>query len=269
MSGSETSEEDIARILDVFSRSVPVPTLASVASALNGRKDAQVDPNQIAFGLDTNVILTDLHDNDSSVADYLSGQHEGLLVVPSQVVQEFWNNRLSMNAVAPKLQTAYDNLVKVVSKLDGVHEAFKGDFEALLARFEDDTGHVWSDAWREKVATRFGQIATKAVEPAFPKHRLAAIALERDRTKTPPGFEDPGNGDLYVWAEYLLALMQAKREGADFELAVLVTDDKKRDWGLGGEAHPVLIAELRELVGVPFETWSIHRLRDHVDVVTA
>jgi hypothetical protein len=45
---------------------------------------------------------------------------------------------------------------------------------------------------------------------------------------------------------------------------VLVTDDRKIDWSRSGMAHPILVDEVKALVGVPFEIWNLEKLADEI-----
>ena len=269
MSGTELRQQHIDKIYQVLSRQTPFSSLALVLDALEETVPNQPsDPNKIAFGLDANVILhMQLH---SLIPDYLGGIHSGLVILPSQAVQEFWNNRQTMQGAAHEVRTRFDTLKLAVAKLDIEHQQFLDGFEALLAEFEAGSGWTWAESFRTKVTAAFKQVSARAIEPQFPKDVMAQISHERDASKTPPGFKDKDkNGDLYVWAEFLLGLLQGRAAGHDFELAVLLTRDKKADWGKGGHAHPFLCAELQEVVGVAFETWDMKEMLEHAKKVTS
>ncbi|OBC03467.1 hypothetical protein A5784_14770 [Mycobacterium sp. 852013-50091_SCH5140682] len=174
-----------------------------------------------------------------------------------------------MQSVAEPVKSAFAQLSKVVSDLEDEHAEFQMRFQEILNDFEKEAGHIWTETFRTKVADTFHSLAERAVEPQFPKELIERLAHARQSTKTPPGFKDAGDGDLYVWAEFLLGLVEARDSGDKFELAVLITEDKKSDWGKGGEAHPILAAELFELVGVPFETWDFRKMKEYANGATA
>jgi len=251
-------DEHLERIRKVLEGDIPTDSMAAVTAALERQDTDPVPGERIAFCLDANVILK-VH-NLTDVVDYLGSRHQGLLVMPSQAIQEFWNNKSATQSVAEKVKTHYTNLAKVVDALDPEYQSFKDQFEEALTSFSHSAGHLWAPDFRERVLGAFSTLAARAVEPKFSKSILAVAATERQATKTPPGFKDDGNGDLYVWAEFLLALLEGRDAGHDFDLAVLVTEDKKSDWGKGGEAHPVLVAEMHKLLGVRFETWDVAAL---------
>jgi hypothetical protein len=87
--------------------------------------------------------------------------------------------------------------------------------------------------------------------------RFCDIALSRKRTKTPPGFKDEGDGDFYLWVEFLYGLLNARDAGQTFSHAVILTQDKKTDWSRDNIAHPILMAEVQKLVEVPFDVLTI------------
>lgn len=269
MSGTDARQQHIDRICNVLSRQTPFSSLALVLDALeDAAKRQPADPNKIAFGLDANVILH--MQRHSLIPDYLGGIHSGLVILPSQAVQEFWNNRQTMQGAAHDVRSRFDGLKQTVAKLDLEHQQFVEGFESLLADFEASSGWTWAESFRTKVTAAFKQVSARAIEPQFPKDVMAQISHERDACRTPPGFKDKDkSGDLYVWAEFLLGLLEGKLAGHDFEMAVLLTRDKKADWGKGGYAHPFLSAELRELVGVEFETWDMNEMMQHAKKVTS
>jgi hypothetical protein len=79
------------------------------------------------------------------------------------------------------------------------------------------------------------------------------ICVLRKKTKTPPGFKDDGDGDFYIWVDLLTGLLEARVKGEKYERVVLVSLDKKVDWSRAGIAHPILVAEIRALLDVPFK----------------
>lgn len=90
------------------------------------------------------------------------------------------------------------------------------------------------------------------------------MAENRKKTKTPPGFLDSKDGDFFIWLDMLEGLIVAQDRNIPFTQVALVTTDKKTDWSRGGIAHPILCAEVRTLIGVPFETWDIGKLMREV-----
>ncbi len=100
--------------------------------------------------------------------------------------------------------------------------------------------------------------------PYVPRTPFFQIARARNDTMTPPGFKDSGHGDFYLWADFLLGLLMAASNNERFTKAVLLTMDEKPDWSRGGLAHPILVAEVEALVGVPFEAWNLQRFASYV-----
>lgn len=94
------------------------------------------------------------------------------------------------------------------------------------------------------------------------------LATHRKRTKTPPGFKDDGDGDFFIWVDLLTGLQLARASSRQFSRAVLVSGDRKLDWSRNGIAHPILVAEVRALLNVPFEIWPTQKLADAVATAT-
>ncbi|MBK8078529.1 MAG: hypothetical protein IPK24_24025 [Kineosporiaceae bacterium] len=64
----------------------------------------------------------------TDLRDYLATSHLGPLVLPGQVVQEFWNNTISViDTVSRSVQRKYDELAKELPKTevaDDIHDRF-------------------------------------------------------------------------------------------------------------------------------------------------
>jgi hypothetical protein len=104
----------------------------------------------------------------------------------------------------------------------------------------------------------------RALVPYAPRLRFREIAAQRKRTKTPPRFKDDGDGDFFIWVDFLNGLQQARAKSQEFDHVVLVSHDQKLDWSRAGIAHPILVAEVRSLFDVPFEIWTIQKLADEI-----
>jgi hypothetical protein len=124
---------------------------------------------------------------------------------------------------------------------------------------------------QETVRQTMGFLETlkkKAEVSYVPRELFVAIAENRKRCKTPPGFKDPGDGDFFIWADFLAGLVEARQSGAAFSKSVLVTLEKKPDWSRDSVAHPILSAEAVAAAEAPFELWSLDRLAREVDEAT-
>jgi hypothetical protein len=62
-------------------------------------------------------------------------------------------------------------------------------------------------------------------------------------------------------------LLEAQVRGEKYGRVVFVSLDKKLDWSRAGMAHPILTAEVRALLNVPFEIWTIDRLATEIAAV--
>ncbi len=220
----------------------------------------------IAFGLDTSALFrlaVDRANTDS--IDYLSGQHAGPLILPGQVVQEYWNNRLAaIETYGDSIRKKYDALAEEVAGLGPLDPSFHERFRALVEEFSATYAFAFDPATATRIRSVLDVLKARASVPYVPRSRFLQIAEARHRTRTPPGFRDDGHGDFYVWADFLLGLLVARDGGVDFGRVVLVTQDEKIDWSRGGVAHPLLVAEVHALTGARFETWNLTRLREFV-----
>jgi len=132
----------------------------------------------------------------------------------------------------------------------------------LLDRFTRDYGHLLEEKTLKATLAVLQSLQKRALVPYVPRTRFTDIALQRKRTKTPPGFKDDKEnfGDFFIWVDFLYGLLRAKQTNKTFTHAVMVTNDQKPDWSRKGVAHPVLTAEVDALVRCTFEVWSLDEL---------
>lgn len=266
---SSTSEElaELCRLLD---HGRGLGHLDELLAALRDRT-SHFDPSQrpFAIGLDANILLNlGKGRGGADVVDYLNERHEGPVILPAQVVLEFWNSHVGgVTTLADRLRKEFNALASTIGELDPHYQEFGRQANALLANFESRYGHVMQERVAAELVTLFEGLQARAIVPQLPRAALADTASLRARTKTPPGFKDTGDGDFFVWAEFLFGLAAASRIGSGFEHVVFVTDDRKSDWSTQGTAHPILCAEIRAWTGVGFETWTLQALQQHVAAV--
>lgn len=264
------------RLHRVLSRQTPLRSLDALVSALQPTANT-VPLGDTAIGLDANVFLRlGLHAKSSDVFDYLTSTHAAPLILPGQAIQEFWNNQLqAVDPLASVLRKKFEALRTDLQKVDKRFGDFSVQFEQsagqlseLLDRFSAEHGHVYDEGTARRVLTLLDILQTKASVPYAPREALREIATERKRSKTPPGFKDEGDGDFFIWADFLTGLDAARRRGTHFSRVALISQDQKADWSRSGVPHPILVAEIRALFNVPFEIWSIQRLVDEVVAAT-
>ncbi|WP_170432150.1 PIN-like domain-containing protein [Ruegeria arenilitoris] len=248
-------------LIAVFERRTYIDALGALLDALEP-KQATIRLSDTAIGLDANVFLRLADDNKSAlIVDYLSGVHKAPLVLPGQAVQEFWNNQTEAVAtVSKKLGKNFNNFKNAVESIDDDFGDYLEKIELLLSEFSTEHGNVYEEATVKKTASVLKNLRGSAVVPFCPRSPFQHLAVHRNKTKTPPGFKDGGDGDFFIWADFLHGLRQLQHQGTTFDRAVLVTNDVKIDWSRDGVAHPILTAEAYALLGVPFETWSLKQL---------
>ncbi|MGW9737465.1 PIN domain-containing protein [Micrococcus sp. 140720015-1] len=266
----ESAQWDILKVLD---RTVSTPLLPFLRSSLRvaggeGSSAPRVEGElkQFAIGFDSNVLLNLAKGRrGTEVIDYLSSQHKGPLILPSQVVQEFWNNSIqSVSGVVDDVRQAFERLEKAIKAIESNFQGFGEKLRPLVEEFEDEYGHVIQKGTGGDIESLLEVIDKRGIVPEMRRASLHGIERQRKLAKTPPGFKDDGSGDFLVWCDFLLGLKMAANRGVNFQHAILVTDDKKSDWSLKGSVHPVLVAEARATANCSFTTVSWKWLTDMI-----
>jgi hypothetical protein len=214
----------------------------------------------IAF--DTNVFLKlSSHRKSADVIDFLLTSFSGKILLPGQVIQEFWNNQLSaVDTLATSIKKQSENLKKEVEKIDPGYGEFATRFQNLIDEFQANYGYIYDERTLRRINLIVAMLAEKALVPYCRRDEFSAIASIRKSTKTPPGFKDESDGDFYVWADLLLGIAILERQGFSPLRVVLVTNDSKVDWSRNGVPHPILSAEMKALCGATFQIWSLDDL---------
>ena len=270
-SGTEEVNLDATEeLIAVFERRTDLDALGALVDALDPCEPS-IGLSNTAIGLDANVFLRLADDRKSAlIVDYLSGVHEAPLVLPGQAVQEFWNNQTEAVAtVSRKLTSSFKSFKSSVDSIDDDFGDYLQKIEKLLQEFGSEHGNVYEEATVKKTAAVLNNLRVRAVTTFCPRAPLLLLAIHRDKTKTPPGFKDSGDGDFFIWADFLHGLRNLQRQGAVVDRALLVTNDTKKDWSRDGIAHPTLTAEAHALLGVSFETWTLNKLTAAIEAETA
>jgi hypothetical protein len=269
----EPTREDIEQVWATLDRALTLDAIGALANAAFGGDPVlhSADDTKVAIGFDTNVILRLGDKSRTDVVDYLGSRTDAPMILPGQVIQEFWNNRLTaIETHAKSVREKFQALSDDVKKLGPEFGSFPEQFRSEEQDFATDYSFVLDPSALGRLQAVFKTLETKAILAYVPRAGFLVLADARDRTRTPPGFKDPGqHGDFFVWADYLLGLHLARTHGQTFDLAVFVTQDSKPDWSLRGRAHPVLAAEVRALVDVPFEIWDITMLTKFASTKTS
>lgn len=254
----------VTKIVNVLDRRDSIESLVEVRNAISDPALSTMPKiSECAIVLDTNVIIKLVaHKKMEDIVDYLSGQHKKPLVVSGQSIQEFWNNRFSeVETVADKMNKKINELKPLFKELDGQFDEYEQKFTDLLTDFERDFGQIYDQRSIEGYIRIFNVLNDISTCKYAPRERFIDIAKSRNETKTPPGFKDSGHGDFFVWCDmlYSLLLVQIQKEVgfSDFKGVVFITNDVKKDWSLNGIAHPILCAEVKALLKVPFCTYKL------------
>ena len=255
---------------ELLDRRTPIRAVEALHQSIVRASSPASSLEKTAVGVDASVFLKlASHPRRDDVVDYLDTRLTGPLILPGQAIQEFWNNQLAaISTVADGLKKKFDALRVEAEKLDSNFVAYADKMDHLLNEFSGEYGFAYDPATLRSMSTVLNVLERRAFVPFVPRVRFHEIAITRKRTKTPPGFKDDGDGDFYTWADFLLGLLEAREKGCHFDHAIIVTNDRKIDWSRDGAAHPILRAEIGQLLGVTFELWTIDQLAKAVGSLT-
>ncbi len=248
----------IDRILSVLNRDASIDALPSLVRAVkSGPHSATLSSSAII--IDANAILRiPSQQKNADIIDYITGIHTGPVILPGQVVQEFWNNQASVaTTIYAKIKSKHSELVKEIERAQETVSSETDEMASAVAEFKVRNDHVFDAELVLKTSQFLERLMAKAKVPFAPRTGLDTIASHRKRAKTPPGFEDNGDGDFLVWVDALFGLSKEQRRGSKFTHVIMLTDDKKIDWCRGQTAHPILHAEMKAILGVDFEVWNL------------
>lgn len=265
---TETAPDPTQDLVSVFERRESIDAIDGLMHALTG--DLMIDENNIvdmlpktAIGIDTNILLL-LSMNPRgcySAIDYLSRERDAPFILPGQVIQEFWNNiKESPEGKWKEMKKKFEEFKDSVEQLSGDAIAGLKVVEDALSHFSREHSEIYSPLIVSNAAKVMNELRDTAVVPFCPRSIFRDIYRSRNSTKTPPGFKDDGDGDFFVWADFLYGLRGQQVEGSEFQHVVFVTNDKKVDWVIDDSAHPILISEVRSLLQVSFEIWNFNKL---------
>lgn len=253
--------ECVIRVCKLLNRETDVSALSALSAALKFElQTCNLAETVIAF--DANVVLRlSKHPKCDDIVDYLRTNFPGRLILPGQVIQEFWNNQfLAVDSVSALVQKKFKELNETIGDFDERFGPYADRFQELLEEFNHDYGYIFDDNTARKTKLFIDLLLEKAHVSFVPRSLIAQAAEVRKRSKTPPGFKDAGDGDFFVWADLLLSLAQLAQEGVVYKRVTLVTLDKKIDWSRGGIPHPILSAEIQAICGAEFETITVETL---------
>lgn len=240
--------------------------------------------------LDTNVLL-DLYSIPQSARELALEALEFLddrLFIPHQVLREFWRNRHSVIAEAPKppapLKGVRDELLGIVNSLrpdrhrtteiEEVRAQIIKTLDELAEQIEAaqgeplDINRILQDNSFDPVLKRLELILEGKIGAGFGSEEETLIQHGRERfeAKIPPGYEDGkekadqiperGTGDYLLW-EQTLRFVEEQTEPRNF---ILVTNDSKEDWrcALPNKRKAVQLGVRPELVAEALDRTGMH-----------
>ncbi|MBG1230929.1 PIN-like domain-containing protein [Aestuariivirga litoralis] len=252
-------------MIEVFDRQLELPALPALISALSTAQTNRPFANA-AIALDASAVLRiPGHKKSVGIIDYLNAQHQGPIILPGQVVQEFWNNQLNViDTISKSLQKNFEAFMKDVERAGSETDPALISLKAGLDDFKDRNGALFHPDMIRRTEQFLEGLKSTAEVPFAPRQALHQSAEHRKKAKTPPGFKDPGDGDFYVWADLLFGLLKLKANRRNFDRLILITNDAKLDWCREGKPHPVLFAEARALLEVDFDIWTLDKFANGV-----
>lgn len=260
-------DETQQKIFDVLDRRLPLNPLDALLNAISSTPNRSAQLRNSAIGFDSSVFLRMVGNSKiADITDYLNTQHQAPVIIPGQTIQEFWNNQLSaVDTMTTSAGKKFDVFRAEAEKLDIGFSNFGQKISSLISEYDNEYGHVYNEATVRSFSLLLEVLKVKAIVPHVHRLSFRPMAEQRKRAKTPPGFKDDGDGDFYVWADFLYGLLQARQAGQQFTHAIMLTLDKKPDWSRKQVPHPILTAEMNALLGVKFELWTIEDLQKAVE----
>lgn len=248
------------RVVSVLDRREGIPILESLVEAVKG-EDKNPVISDAAIVLDANVFLRiPTHKKSADIIDYLTGVHNRPIVIPGQVIQEFWNNQFNaIDTIYKTVAKKHKELTKEVDKFIKSGVSGVDAISSALDSFKSDNEHIFEPNLVIRTSSFLEKLVGKAIVPFAPREPFINISSNRKRAKTPPGFKDDGDGDFLVWVDLLWGLSMAQANGENFDSVILLSQDSKVDWSRGHVAHPVLCAELKAMLGTNFSIWTLDR----------
>ena len=252
-------EKILETLSSVLDREIEINSLGSLTVSVTAKQKEEKSLSETAIAIDSSAFLRISKINRSEdVIDYMLSQHQAPLILPGQVIQEFWNNQLNViDTQAVSLRKKHEELKALTAKIDTGFEDFHSDMGRLLSEFEANHGYIYDESTKHSTMQALRALEQRAIVPYVPRLRFYQMAMARKRTKTPPGFKDDGDGDFYVWLDLLYGLMKTKENGAKFSHVIFVTNDVKPDWSRNGMPHPILAAEMEAAVGATLEVLKV------------
>lgn len=260
MRAKRETKRHLATLMELLDRRVGLDSLTSLNEAFSESK-VSLKTHKVAFGVDTNVVLhLANHKNRADILDFWARNDAGPLIVPGQLVQEFWKNIDALQGVSDSAIRNFGKLQDDLNKIEWIESEFQEGVQAALDAFKQDYSPILEDEFHAKLSSIVDGLKEAGRLVYAPRSEFSDIAVVRKQTKTPPGFKDKDFGDFFIWVDFLYGLLLELETGAEFDAVVLVTHDKKSDWSLGGRAHPILSSEIQVLARKPFALWGLDRL---------
>ena len=254
----------LLRVWGALNREEPLYALEALHRSLSPVRQLE-QAERLVIEFDTNSLYRVGRGRvGADILDYLRTRHDSPIIVPGQTLQEVWNNRIvGVVPLAKALRSKLGAIEDEAKKLDHRFGTRGEEAKAALANLQAEYAEIFDEEAEEAFLATVELLRSKGTVHYVPRTEFAVLARVRNDTKTPPGFKDHGDGDFYVWADFLYGLAEVSADQVDG--VVLVTNDVKSDWSRNGFAHPLLAAEAAAVLDKPFELWTVSQLGTYVD----
>lgn len=214
----------------------------------------------VGVGVDTNILKMLRRDTAAAERILASIQDTGVsLMIPGQVVVEFWNNHhVFASDEWGKFSNDLNKLARRVSSdralLDWKDSRIE-EIDRLVQELSSELQETKSPEYLSRSQTLMEAVLEAGRVTMVSRERFHSLANARLASKIPPGFADGAAktnalGDVLVWFDFLLsATVRVGEDSAAEGQFVWVTDDSKADWKTGGSSHPALVEEFLHVTG--------------------
>ena len=168
------------RILSILERRTELEVLPALIHAIKSNQPTATLADS-AIVIDANAVLRiPGHRKSSDIIDYLGAVHAKPVVLPGQVIQEFWNNQLSgVITVFKGVRNKFVELEKEASK--AIESGISGmeNIRSSLEDFKKDNEHLFDVDLVQKTSSFLETMNSKARVPHAPRVGLHEIASQR------------------------------------------------------------------------------------------
>ena len=168
-SGSDVDDgsvlvDSLVKLLDRETSILSLEALRVATLAPDGRGPIALDP--VAIGFDTVAALRLTDSKRTEVVDYLVSRHVGPIVLPGQVIQEFWKNSLAeIQTVGSAVLAKYQSVADQIRKAPIDTTAFSERFDELVQEFATTYGLTYDPNTEQRIAAVLDALERRQSSP--------------------------------------------------------------------------------------------------------